>query len=57
MKKSNNAVSQHKQKRAKKNQKRIAAKPYLSRFERKQLFIREQLLAHFKSLQGANTND
>jgi hypothetical protein len=56
MKKSNNKVSQHKQKRASKNQKRISAKPYLSRFERKQLFIREQLIAHFKSLQGASND-
>jgi hypothetical protein len=52
MKKSNNKVSQHKQKRASKNQKRIAAKPYLSRFERKQAFIREQLTAYYKQLQG-----
>jgi hypothetical protein len=43
MKKSNNKVSQHKIKRAAKNKKRIQAKPYLSRFERKQKFIREQI--------------
>jgi len=44
MKKSNNKVSQHKIKRAVKNKKRIQAKPYLSRFERKQKFIREQIV-------------
>jgi hypothetical protein len=44
VKKSNNKVSQHKIKRAAKNKKRIQAKPYLSRFERKQKFIREQVV-------------
>ena len=44
MKKSNNKVSQHKVKRANKNKKRIKAKPYLSRFERRQNFIREQIV-------------
>jgi hypothetical protein len=44
VKKSNNKVSQHKIKRAAKNKKRIQAKPYLSRFERKQNFIREQIV-------------
>jgi hypothetical protein len=44
VKKSNNKVSQHKIKRAEKNKKRIQAKPYLSRFERKQKFIREQII-------------
>jgi hypothetical protein len=44
MKKSNNKVSQHKAKRANKNKKRIQSKPKLSRFERRQNMIREQLL-------------
>jgi len=44
MKKSNNKVSQHKIKRATKNKKRIKAKPNLSRFERKQAFLREQIV-------------
>jgi len=44
MKKSNNKVSQHKIKRATKNKKRIQSKPYLSRFERKQTFLREQII-------------
>jgi hypothetical protein len=44
MKKSNNKVSQHKIKRATKNKKRIQAKPHLSRFERKQAFLREQIV-------------
>ena len=44
MKKSNNKVSQRKMKRAAKNKKRIQAKPYLSKFERKQKFIREQIV-------------
>jgi hypothetical protein len=44
MKKSNNKASQHKIKRATKNKKRIQDKPYLSKFERKQKFIREQVI-------------
>ena len=44
MRKSNNKASQHKIKRAEKNKKRIQAKPYLSKFERKQKFIREQIV-------------
>jgi hypothetical protein len=44
MKKSNNKASQHKIKRAKKNKKRIQAKPYLSKFERKQQRIREEII-------------
>ena len=44
MRKSNNKASQNKIKRAVKNKKRIQAKPYLSRFERKQKFIREQIV-------------
>ena len=44
MRKSNNKASQHKIKRATKNKKRIQAKPYLSKFERKQKFIREQIV-------------
>lgn len=49
MKQSNNKVSQHKIKRAAKNQKRKAAKPQLSKFERKQEFLRQQLTKKFKS--------
>jgi hypothetical protein len=45
MKKTNNKVSQHKIKRANKNKKRIKAKPYLSKFERKQDFIRQQIIS------------
>jgi hypothetical protein len=44
MKQSNNKVSQHKIKRANKNKKRIQAKPYFSKFERKQIEIRKQIL-------------
>jgi len=44
MKKSNNKVSQHKIKRADKNKKRVKAKTYLSKFERKQAFLREQIV-------------
>lgn len=44
MKKSNNKVSQHKVKRANKNKKRTQSKPKLSRFERRQNMIKEQLL-------------
>ena len=44
MKKTNNKVSQHKIKRANKNKKRVQAKPYLSKFERKQKAIREQII-------------
>jgi hypothetical protein len=44
MKKSNNKISQHKIKRAKKNKKRIQAKPYASKFERKQIALREQIV-------------
>jgi hypothetical protein len=44
MKKTNDKVSQHKIKRANKNKKRMQAKPYLSKFERKQIRIRERIL-------------
>ena len=44
MKQSNDKVSQHKIKRANKNKKRIQAKPHLSKFERTQKKIREELL-------------
>lgn len=44
MKKSNDKVSQHKIKRAAKNKKRIQAKPYMSKFERKQKAIREGII-------------
>ena len=45
MKKSNNKVSQHKIKRANKNKKRIQDKTHLSKFERKQEFIRQQIIS------------
>jgi hypothetical protein len=44
MKKSNNKASQHKIKRAVKNKKRTQAKPHLSKFERKQQRIREEIV-------------
>jgi hypothetical protein len=44
MRKSNNKASQHKIKRAVKNKKRTQAKPYLSKFERKQKRIREAII-------------
>ena len=44
MKKSNTKVSQHKIKRAEKNKKRVQAKPYLSKFDRKQKEIRDQII-------------
>lgn len=50
MKKSNNKVSQHKIKRAKKNKKRIQSKPYLSKFEQKQIRIREELMSNYLNL-------
>jgi hypothetical protein len=54
MKKSNNKVSQHKIKRANKNKKRVKAKPYLSKFERKQAAIRSQIIGQsmFQSSQN-----
>jgi hypothetical protein len=45
MRKSNDKASQHKIKRATKNKKRIQSKPYLSKFERKQAFLRQQIIA------------
>jgi hypothetical protein len=45
MKKSNNKASQHKIKRAVKNKKRTQAKPYLSKFERKQSLLRQQIIS------------
>jgi hypothetical protein len=44
MKKTNNKVSQHKIKRAVKNKKRTQDKPQLSRFERRQQRIREEIV-------------
>jgi hypothetical protein len=44
VKKSNDKVSQHKIKRAAKNKKRIQDKPYLSKFERRQIEIRKRIL-------------
>ena len=50
MKKSNNKVSQHKIKRAAKNKKRIQAKPYASKIERKQAFLREEIVNNYLTL-------
>lgn len=47
MKKSNNKVSQHKIKRAEKNKKRMQAKPYASKFERKQAILREEIVKSY----------
>lgn len=47
MKKNNNKVSQHKAKRYSKNKKRLKDKPYLSKFERKQLAIRQSILSGY----------
>ena len=47
MKKNNSKISQHKAKRAAKNKKRIMAKPYLSRFERRQAYLRQQIVGEF----------
>jgi hypothetical protein len=44
MKKTNNKVSQHKIKRAVKNKKRTQDKPHLSKFERKEKRIREEII-------------
>jgi hypothetical protein len=45
MKKSNNKSSQHKTKRANKNKKRMQGKEHLSKFERRQAFIRQQIIS------------
>jgi hypothetical protein len=50
MKKSNNKVSQHKIKRATKNKKRTQSKPHLSKFEQKQIKIREEIMADYLTL-------
>lgn len=50
MKKSNNKVSQHKIKRATKNKKRTQSKPHLSKFEERQIKIREELIANYLNL-------
>jgi hypothetical protein len=50
MKKSNNKVSQHKIKRATKNKKRIQSKLHLSKFEERQIKIREELIANYLNL-------
>ena len=47
MKKTNNKVSQHKSKRYAKNKKRLSTKTHLSKFERKQQRIREEILGNF----------
>ena len=48
MRKSNNKSSQNKIKRSRKNSKRLQDKIYLSKFERKQLRIRDSLTSAFK---------
>jgi hypothetical protein len=45
MKKSNNKASQHKIKRATKNKKRLQDKTHMSKFERRQVFIRQQIIS------------
>jgi hypothetical protein len=55
MKKSNNKVSQHKIKRAVKNKKRIQAKPYLSKFERRQIVLRESIVSNALTLVNSNS--
>jgi hypothetical protein len=50
MKKSNNKASQHKIKRATKNKKRLQGKTHLSKFERKQEFLRQQIISGALSL-------
>jgi hypothetical protein len=47
MKKNNVSTSQSKMKRQKKNLKRLASKPKISAFERKQAFIAEQIRNSF----------
>lgn len=54
MKKTNNKVSQHKAKRYAKNKKRIKEKPYLSKFEKQQIILREKILQPYLSLGGKN---
>ena len=48
MRKSNNKSSQNKIKRSEKNLKRLKNKIHLSKFERKQLRIRDSLTSAFK---------
>jgi hypothetical protein len=50
MKKSNVKASQHKIKRSNKNKKRVQAKPYTSKFERKQERLREAIINNFLTL-------
>lgn len=45
MKKINDKVSQHKAKRHAKNKKRIKEKPYLSKFERKMIAKRQEIIS------------
>ena len=54
MKKNNNKVSQHKAKRYSKNKKRLKDKPYLSKFEKQQIILREKILQPYLSLGGKN---
>ena len=54
MKQSNNKVSQHKIKRAKQKKKSVQAKPSLSKFERKQAFLREQVVQQSLYLASQN---
>jgi hypothetical protein len=50
MKKSNIKVSQHKAKRKSKNKKRTSNKPYLSKFEKRQIRLREEIVGNFLTL-------
>ncbi len=54
MKKTNNNVSKQKIKRATKNKKRIQNKPCLSKFEKQQIRLREEILRSTLSLIGKN---
>jgi hypothetical protein len=54
MKKTNNKTSKQKIKRAKKNKKRIQNKSYLSKFEKQQIRLREEILRPALSLIGKN---
>jgi hypothetical protein len=55
MKKNNSKVSQQKAKRYAKNKKRLKDKPQLSKFERRQLALREQIVGPF--LRSVNNNE
>ena len=57
MKKSNNKASQHKIKRANKNKKRMQDKAHMSKFERRQAFIREQIISGALSVVNPQRGD